>query len=487
MRVKLAALGFHFSENLFFFLFLFLSLFLLRAAAANAADVSYRVVRTIAAGGEGGWDYVTIDASARRLYVSRGTRVLVLNADSGAPVGEIPNTEGVHGIALAPDLGRGFTSNGRANTDTIYDPEDARRARDRQGARGEPGRHPLRPALASRLHVQRPHGERHGHRGRDRRRRRHVRGRREARVRGLGPRGPRVRQHRGQERGRRFRLAHAEDPGALDTSGLRRTDGPRDRRESQAPFRRLLESGSRRPQYGRRPRRREGSDRQGHRRRALRPRRRPRLQLERRRHPYRHPRRLGGRFSRRPEPRDEGGRAHHGLRPEDARDLPAYGALRASPASHGGESRARAGRSWPAASRFSWPRLNSLFLLFDQSHASQEHVHRVKNLADLVDRLDRVPLIEGVRTTRVEAVIPGDDFVDFLLRRSMQSARFRLVIDERNHVRSDPDIGRRKVLVHGAEGHVALEILVRVVAMADAFEGADHFKADAVEQDAGAD
>jgi DNA-binding beta-propeller fold protein YncE len=93
------------------------------AAAAHAADPSYRVARTIAAGGEGGWDYLTVDASARRLYVSRGTRVLVLNADSGAPEGEIPNTEGVHGIALAPDLGRGFTSNGRANTVTIFDPK----------------------------------------------------------------------------------------------------------------------------------------------------------------------------------------------------------------------------------------------------------------------------------------------------------------------------------------------------------------------------
>ena len=91
------------------------------AAAAPAADPSYRVARTIATGGEGGWDYLAVDASARRLYVSRGTRVLVLNADSGAPEGEIPNTEGVHGIALASDLGRGFTSNGRANSVTIFD------------------------------------------------------------------------------------------------------------------------------------------------------------------------------------------------------------------------------------------------------------------------------------------------------------------------------------------------------------------------------
>jgi len=102
---------------------LFSFLLLSCAVAAQAANPPYRVVRTISVGGEGGWDYLTVDASARRVYVSRGTRVLVLNADSGAVEGEIPSTEGVHGIALAPDLGRGFTSNGRANTVTIFDPK----------------------------------------------------------------------------------------------------------------------------------------------------------------------------------------------------------------------------------------------------------------------------------------------------------------------------------------------------------------------------
>jgi DNA-binding beta-propeller fold protein YncE len=72
-------------------------------------------------GGEGGWDYLTVDGAARRLYVSRGTRVVVLDVDSGKTVGEIPGTEGVHGIALAPDLHRGFTSNGRSSTVTTFD------------------------------------------------------------------------------------------------------------------------------------------------------------------------------------------------------------------------------------------------------------------------------------------------------------------------------------------------------------------------------
>ncbi|HYM76205.1 MAG TPA: YncE family protein [Candidatus Dormibacteraeota bacterium] len=93
----------------------------LTALAFAAAAPGYHVVATWKVGGEGGWDYLTADASARRLYISRGTHVMVLDLDSGKSVGDIPDTPGVHGIALAPDLGRGFTSNGRENTVTIFD------------------------------------------------------------------------------------------------------------------------------------------------------------------------------------------------------------------------------------------------------------------------------------------------------------------------------------------------------------------------------
>jgi len=81
----------------------------------------YHILKTLPVGGDEGWDYVAVDSDARRVYVSHGTHVVVLDADSGAVVGDIPDTQGVHGIALAPDLGRGFTSNGRANTVTIFD------------------------------------------------------------------------------------------------------------------------------------------------------------------------------------------------------------------------------------------------------------------------------------------------------------------------------------------------------------------------------
>lgn len=72
-------------------------------------------------GGSGGWDYLTFDGSARRLYVTRGDRVVVVDGDSGKPAGEIAATDGVHGVALAPALGRGFTSNGRSNSITVFD------------------------------------------------------------------------------------------------------------------------------------------------------------------------------------------------------------------------------------------------------------------------------------------------------------------------------------------------------------------------------
>jgi DNA-binding beta-propeller fold protein YncE len=91
------------------------------AALAVAAAPGYHLLTTYKLGGEGGWDYLTVDASGRHLFISRATHVMVVDADSGKVVGDIPDTPGVHGIALAPELGRGFISNGRENTVTIFD------------------------------------------------------------------------------------------------------------------------------------------------------------------------------------------------------------------------------------------------------------------------------------------------------------------------------------------------------------------------------
>lgn len=80
-----------------------------------------RIAARIKPGGEGGWDYLTMDPDARRLYVAHSTKVQVVDVDAGKVVGEIVNTPGVHGVALDPELGRGFTSNGRDSSVTVFD------------------------------------------------------------------------------------------------------------------------------------------------------------------------------------------------------------------------------------------------------------------------------------------------------------------------------------------------------------------------------
>lgn len=91
------------------------------APALGAATTGYHLLGTIKVGGEGSWDYLSVDAAARRLYVSHATHVVVVDIDAGKVVGDIPNTPGVHGIAIAAELNRGFISNGRGNSVTIVD------------------------------------------------------------------------------------------------------------------------------------------------------------------------------------------------------------------------------------------------------------------------------------------------------------------------------------------------------------------------------
>jgi DNA-binding beta-propeller fold protein YncE len=86
-----------------------------------AATTGYHLTGEIKVGGEGGWDYLSVDTVARRLYVSHATHVAVIDIDAAKVVGDIPDTPGVHGIAIAPELNRGFVSNGRSNNITIFD------------------------------------------------------------------------------------------------------------------------------------------------------------------------------------------------------------------------------------------------------------------------------------------------------------------------------------------------------------------------------
>jgi YVTN family beta-propeller protein len=89
--------------------------------ATLAASSGYKIIKKVALPGTGGWDYVAVDASARRVYVSHASQVEVLDADTNEIVGAIPNTPGVHGIAIAPEAGRGYISAGKADAAIIFD------------------------------------------------------------------------------------------------------------------------------------------------------------------------------------------------------------------------------------------------------------------------------------------------------------------------------------------------------------------------------
>ena len=97
---------------------------LFSAALLLQGATGYKVEARYPVPGTGGWDYVTVDSAARRVYISHATQVDVLDADSGKVVGTIPDTPGVHGIAIAAAFKHGFTSNGRENKVSMFDPSN---------------------------------------------------------------------------------------------------------------------------------------------------------------------------------------------------------------------------------------------------------------------------------------------------------------------------------------------------------------------------
>jgi DNA-binding beta-propeller fold protein YncE len=97
------------------------SIFLFGLAFSAFAADDYHVVARYPVPGDGGYDYLTVDAGARRLYVSHGDQVDVLNADTGEVTGKISDTKGVHGIAIAATSVHGFTSNGKSDNATVFD------------------------------------------------------------------------------------------------------------------------------------------------------------------------------------------------------------------------------------------------------------------------------------------------------------------------------------------------------------------------------
>ena len=96
-------------------------LFSLAIATTVRAERPYHLLKEIPVAGDTGWDDLTVDSAAQRLYVSHGAKVVVIDLASDTVAGEITNTPGVHAIAIAPELNRGFTSNGRENMVGIFD------------------------------------------------------------------------------------------------------------------------------------------------------------------------------------------------------------------------------------------------------------------------------------------------------------------------------------------------------------------------------
>ena len=109
------------SHSAFFLLICCVVGFAILPQVSAKPATGYHLLKKYVLGGEGRWDYITADSDSHRLYISRSTHVMVVDANTGAILGDIPNTSGVHGIALAAEFGKGFTSNGRDASVTIFD------------------------------------------------------------------------------------------------------------------------------------------------------------------------------------------------------------------------------------------------------------------------------------------------------------------------------------------------------------------------------
>ena len=101
------------------------------------------------------WDYLRVDPDTHRIYISRGTHMMIVDEVSGKVIGDIPDTKGIHGVALATDLGKGFTSNGGDGTVTVFDLKTLKADRDHQSHRRKSGFDHLRSLDEAGVHLQR--------------------------------------------------------------------------------------------------------------------------------------------------------------------------------------------------------------------------------------------------------------------------------------------------------------------------------------------
>jgi DNA-binding beta-propeller fold protein YncE len=92
-----------------------------RTAPQSSGGSGYHLIKKVKLGGAGGWDYLEVDPATHRLFITRATHVIVVDPDQGKIIGDIPDTQGVHGVALADEFHKGFTTNGRASNSTIFD------------------------------------------------------------------------------------------------------------------------------------------------------------------------------------------------------------------------------------------------------------------------------------------------------------------------------------------------------------------------------
>src|SRR5450432_3107625 len=90
-------------------------------SAQQAGASRYKLDKKVKLGGTGGWDYLEVDPATHRLFISRGTHVVVVDPEQGKIIGDIPDTQGVHGIAFADEFNKGFTTNGRTSDSTMFD------------------------------------------------------------------------------------------------------------------------------------------------------------------------------------------------------------------------------------------------------------------------------------------------------------------------------------------------------------------------------
>ncbi len=111
------------NQNMKKFLSITLLAIVLSATGVYAQASGFSLIKKTVIGGEGGWDYLSVDSQNRRLYVSHSTQVEVLNVDTHEKLGVIPGLQGVHGVIAVPKTGRGITTNGRSDTATIFDLE----------------------------------------------------------------------------------------------------------------------------------------------------------------------------------------------------------------------------------------------------------------------------------------------------------------------------------------------------------------------------